>query len=99
MEEAIIPKIGKVAKDSGFIALEYSSDNLFKKGMNGVNSIFSTGDRKVEFISFADNTIANVKSAMGYPAYYPVYPVNYQKPAKAVLMDLDGTSVRNKGQN
>lgn len=96
MEEIIIPAIGKISEDSGFIELENSSDNLYKKGVNGVNSIFSTGDRKVEFISFADKTIANVKSAMGYPAYYPVYPVEYKKPAKAVLMDLDGTSVRSE---
>jgi len=33
---------------------------------------------------------------MDYPAYYPVYPVSIEKPVKAVLMDLDGTSVRSE---
>ena len=33
---------------------------------------------------------------MGYPAYYPVEPVKVEKPVKAVLMDLDGTSVRSE---
>lgn len=96
MKETIIPAIGKVTDNSDFIPLESSSDNIYKNGSNGVTSIFSTGDKKVEFISFSGHTIANVKSAMGYPAYYQVHPVEYQKPAKAVLMDLDGTSVRSE---
>ena len=33
---------------------------------------------------------------MGYPAYYPVHPVEIHRPIKAVLMDLDGTSVRSE---
>ena len=50
----------------------------------------------MEFISFRDHTIAYVKSAMGYPAYYPVYSVKPERPVKAVLMDLDGTSVHSE---
>jgi beta-phosphoglucomutase-like phosphatase (HAD superfamily) len=33
---------------------------------------------------------------MGYPAYYPVHPIEFRKPVKAVLMDLDGTSVHSE---
>jgi beta-phosphoglucomutase len=33
---------------------------------------------------------------MGYPAYYPVPDVRIEKPIKAVLMDLDGTTVRSE---
>lgn len=33
---------------------------------------------------------------MGYPAYYPFYPVKMERPIEAVLMDLDGTSVRSE---
>jgi beta-phosphoglucomutase-like phosphatase (HAD superfamily) len=33
---------------------------------------------------------------MDYPAYYPVHCVKMEKPIKAVLMDLDGTSVRSE---
>jgi len=40
--------------------------------------------------------IAHVKSAIGYPAYYPVHSVEIKRPIKAVLMDLDGTSVRSE---
>jgi beta-phosphoglucomutase len=91
-----IPGIGEISKDSGFITLNECSDGIFKTGEKGVVSITATGDKKVEFISFVDNSIAYVKSSMNYPAYYPVYPVEYQKPLKAVLMDLDGTTVRSE---
>ena len=70
---------------------------MFRVGKDGVVSITATGDRKVEFIAFEDHTLAYVKSAMGYPAYYPVHPVTLEKPTKAVLVDLDGTSVRSEG--
>ena len=33
---------------------------------------------------------------MGYPAYYPLNPVAFEKPLRAVLMDLDGTTVRSE---
>jgi beta-phosphoglucomutase-like phosphatase (HAD superfamily) len=78
------------------VSLDVCSDGVFKKGHNGVRAILSTGDRKVEFIAFARHTLAYVKSAMGYPAYYPLHPVQLERPLKAVLMDLDGTSVRSE---
>jgi len=85
------PEIGQ-----DFVVIDECSDGFFKTGKNGVKSIFKTGDGKVEFISFVDSTLAYVLSSMGYPAYYPVHPVELQKPVKAVLMDLDGTTVRSE---
>jgi beta-phosphoglucomutase-like phosphatase (HAD superfamily) len=79
-----------------FIALERTTDGLFRIGANGVRQIVSPKDGKVEFIVFADHTLAYVKSAMGYPAYYPLHPVRIERPVKAVLMDLDGTSVHSE---
>lgn len=90
------PGIGRVEEGSGFIPLTNCSDGNFQVGKGGVISITATGDRKVEFISFQNHTLAYVKSAMGYPAYYPVHQVSIQKPVRAVLMDLDGTSVRSE---
>lgn len=92
----IIPGIGEIRPEDGLIRLTECSDGRFRAGENGVNAILATGDRKVEFIAFADHTLAFVKSAMGYPAYYPVHPVRLRKPVRAVLMDLDGTSVRSE---
>jgi len=91
-----IPNLGSFLSDSGLIPLQTCSDGLHRAGNNGVVSIVATGDRKVEFIAFADHSLAYVKSGLGYPAYYPVYPVGLKKPVKAVLMDLDGTSVRSE---
>lgn len=65
-------------------------------GKDGVVSVTATGDRKVEFVAFEDHSLAYVASQMGYPAYYPVHPVTLERPIKAVLMDLDGTSVRSE---
>ena len=63
-------------------------------------SIHATGDRKVELVSFANagggHTLAHVTSSLGYPAYYPLHPVALRRPVKAVLMDLDGTSVHSE---
>ena len=78
------------------MALDTCSDGIFRAGRDGVVSITATGDRKVEFIAFAERTLAYVKSTMDYPAYYPVRPIDLSGPVKAVLMDLDGTSVRSE---
>jgi beta-phosphoglucomutase len=91
-----IPGIGLITKDSGFIPMQKCSDGVFEVGKDGVISVTATGDRKVEFVSFDDHSLAYVKSAMGYPAYYPVHGVEMKKPVKAVLMDLDGTTVRSE---
>ncbi len=92
----IIPGLGEVSEETGFIFLDACSDGFHNVNKDGVISIISTGDKKVEFIVFEDRTIAYVGSGMGYPAYYPVLPVKYRKPVKAVLMDLDGTTVRSE---
>jgi len=93
---ADIPCIGIINDNDGFVPLQKCSDGQFAVGRDGVKAIVATGDKKVEFIGFEAHTLAYVKSAMGYPAYYPVHPVKTEKPIKAVLMDLDGTSVRSE---
>jgi beta-phosphoglucomutase len=91
-----VPGLGAVDNTQGFLFIEACSDGYYSVGKDGVKSIISTGDGKIEFICFEDRTLAYVKSNMGYPAYYPVLPVNFKKPVKAVLMDLDGTTVRSE---
>ncbi len=86
-----------LSADSDLIHLSACSDGRFVVGRDGVISVHATGDRKVEFIAFADRTLAYVTSALGYPAYYPVHPVALERPVRAVLMDLDGTSVHSEG--
>ena len=91
-----IPDLGDVTPDSGFHLLEQTEDGRFTTGKNGVCDILATGDKKVEFVSFGDSTLACVKSAIAFPTYYPVLPVRTEYPIRAVLMDLDGTTVRSE---
>ncbi len=91
-----ITNIGSFSEKDGLIKLDATSDDKFHVGVNGVKSIVSTGDRKVEFISFSDHCLAFVKSSIGYNAYYPINKVSIKRPIKAVLMDLDGTSVKSE---
>ncbi|RKY05988.1 MAG: HAD family phosphatase [Planctomycetota bacterium] len=86
----------KIFDPAEMTVLENCSDGFYKVGKDGVEAIYMTRDTKVEFIAFDDRLIAYVKSAMGYPAYYPVYETRIEKPVKAVLMDLDGTSVKSE---
>jgi beta-phosphoglucomutase len=92
-----IPDLGTFGPEAGLVLLPVCSDGCFHPGRDGVVSVVATGDGKVEFIAFADHTLAYVRSAMGHPAYYPVHPVALERPVRAVLMDLDGTSVRSEG--
>lgn len=92
----IIPGLGVFGEESGLKVRDATSDGRFQSGRDGVRGIFSTGDGKVEFVSWENHTLACVLSALGYPAYYPLKPVSPRGPVKAVLMDLDGTSVKSE---
>jgi len=92
-----MPGLGEFREGDGLRPLSACSDGSFHVGRDGVRAVMATGDGKVEFIAFEDRTLGYVRSAMGYPAYYPVHPVEVRKPLQAVLMDLDGTSVHSEG--
>ena len=91
-----IPDLGIIDDSSGFRNLSSTTDGRFISGESGVKHIVCTGDGKVEFVAFENHTLAYVNSALGYGAYYPLHPVNRNGKIKAVLMDLDGTSVRSE---
>ena len=91
-----IPDFGIIDKASGFKRLLSTTDGRFTAGEGGVKNIVCTGDDKVELVAFENQTLAYVNSALGFGAYYPVYPVKRNNKIKAVLMDLDGTSVRSE---
>ena len=93
-----IPGFGTVTSEySGdLIELAEAGNGLYTAGKDGVKLILTPKDRKVEFVVYADKTLAFVKSAMGYPAIYQLHEQRFEGPAKAVLMDLDGTSVHSE---
>jgi beta-phosphoglucomutase-like phosphatase (HAD superfamily) len=96
MKEYTCPASGIIKEKSGLVSLTECSDGYSKVGIDGVSSITSTGDGKVEFIATDSHVKAYIKSSLGYPAYYPMHEVDLMKPVKAVLMDLDGTTVRSE---
>jgi len=96
MSDAILPGLGLPRDGHGLLPLEACSDGHFRVGRDGVRHVLTPADRRVEFIVFDDRTIAYVGSGLGYPAYYPVPPVAIERPIRAVVMDLDGTTVRSE---
>lgn len=96
MEKYVIPGFGTLDESSGFIPQKSCTDGQFFVGKDGVQAIYRTGDKKVELICFSDRTLAYVHSAVGYSAYYPVYPIERENVTEAVLMDLDGTTVKSE---
>lgn len=87
---------GLLLGEPPLIALGVGGDGRFRDGEEGVLSILTPADRKVEFICYRDKVLCYVRSALGYPALYPVPPVAIERPVRAVLMDLDGTSVKSE---
>ena len=96
MSDHELPGLGVVQDRDGLLSLEACSDGQFRVGREGVRRILTPADRRVEFIVFDTRTLAYVGSALGYPAYYPVHPVRIERPVRAVVMDLDGTTVRSE---
>jgi len=80
----------------GLSEIAVSESGMFEAGKDGVKRILVPGDKKCEFISYNDKTLCYVKSAMGAPAIYPLADPEYCGKAKALLMDLDGTSVKSE---
>jgi beta-phosphoglucomutase len=81
-----------IAQDS-LLCLSCGGDGLFQVGVDGVQQILTPQNRKIEIIVYRDKTLVYIKSAMGHPAIYPLLDCSFEPPARAVMMDLDGTSV------
>ncbi|MFO7899616.1 MAG: HAD hydrolase-like protein [Planctomycetota bacterium] len=81
---------------AGLIERAEAAGGMFRAGENGVRAIYGTADEAVDFVCRDGDTLACVRSKMGYPAIYPLRPTRIEPPVGAVLMDLDGTSVRSE---
>ena len=98
MQTVVLPGLGRIREElkSDLIELKAGGEGQWQVGRDGVQAVLTPLDRKVEFIVFADKTLAYIKSAMGFPAMYPLQEARFDPPAEAVLMDLDGTSVHSE---
>ncbi len=76
--------------------LEINKSDFYKVGEQGVRKILTPEDKKIDIIEFEDKKLCYVKSALGYPALYPMYETRFEPKAEAILMDLDGTSVHSE---
>ena len=75
---------------------EIQKNEFFEAGKDGVVSILTPDDRKIDLVQFTDKTLCCVKSGLGYPAIYPLRETRFEPKAEAILMDLDGTSVHSE---
>lgn len=91
-----IPELGNPKVDCGLISINETEDSMFKVSNGGVDGIYTTGDKKIEVIVREEGTLARVNSLLGYPAYYPILPQAKPEKIQAVLMDLDGTTVKSE---
>lgn len=93
-----IPGIGPVTDTLclDFIPLTTGGGGRFCVGKDGVKAIYTPLDRVSELIVYEDKTLVYINSKMGYPAIYPLEQARFEGPARAVLMDLDGTSVHSE---
>lgn len=83
--------------EAGLNPLHSACNGLFVSNDCKVQKIWGTSDGKAEFVVCNDGrVISYVHSQMGYPAMYPLLSCTIEKPVKAVLMDLDGTSVKSE---
>jgi len=92
------PGCGRLAEDfaDDLESSAATSDGLFRVARDGVCQILTPRDRRVDLVVFEGKTLASVRSALGPAALYPLLDDVYEAPAQAVLMDLDGTSVRSE---
>lgn len=58
--------------------------------------LWTPADETIDLVEIDGKQYVNVRSKMGYPALYPLHEAHIEKPVKAVLMDLDGTSVKSE---
>lgn len=74
-----------------------SFDGLFTIGDGDVERITVSPDGRSEFVWFRSGKVLVTLPNSPVPVYYPLKQHAFCGPAKAVLMDLDGTSVKSEG--
>lgn len=88
--------IGEIEIEKVFHELPRSRDGLWQKGERGIKHILSPGGEGIEFLVYDDRTMVNIVTNHSMSTLYELSPIQYEQPAEAVLMDLDGTTVKSE---
>lgn len=76
--------------------LAQTYDGLFTVGCGGVTDITAPADGRSQFVTFETGQTLVTLPNSNVPVYYPLICHPFKAPAKAILMDLDGTSVKSE---
>lgn len=81
-------------KNNLFHNLDHTSDFVFQVNSCGVIGIKQSLDHKIQLVKFQNGKLLmGVVTRNSFISYYPILPVKLERPIKAVLMDLDGTTL------
>lgn len=81
-------------KVNDFSSVSVTCDGFFHIHKNCVTKILQSKDRKIYLIMFDDRQmLIGVNTQDSFVSYYPIQKSNIEYPIKAVLMDLDGTTL------
>lgn len=77
-----------------FVSVSDTCDSFFHIHKSSVTKILQSKDRKIYLIIFDNKQILiGVNTQNSFVSYYPLQRANIEYPIKAVLMDLDGTTL------
>lgn len=81
-------------KENDFSIVMETCDGFFCAGQNGISYILQSKDKKIYIIVFdTQKKMMGILIRNSYVSYYPLQNVAIERPIKAVLMDLDGTTL------
>ena len=83
-----------MVREEDFECINSTRDGMFTTGEKGVIKILLSHDHKVVLVCFEDGKcLLGICTKKEYIAYYPMNDLKICYPIKAVLMDLDGTTL------
>lgn len=83
----------KIRKED-FLSVDKTNDGFYNVNEEGISEIFISKDQKISLVFFNNkNCLMGIITKGSYVVYYPIFDYKINYPIKAVLMDLDGTTL------
>lgn len=84
----------KYIKEKDFVPISRTNDGMFQSNQTGILKILQSKDEKIVIVVFDDERyFVGINTYDSYVTYYPLFESKIEYPIKAVLMDLDGTTL------